>query len=626
MASLAADLATSVVGLAYRNTNSFTRVRATFVPLLFRTRRSQSHVVTYSTSRIAAVNIAKSKRGARRFTVTATSTATPQSESSDVSTKIPPDNRIPATIITGFLGSGKTTLLNHILTAEHGKKIAVIENEFGEVDIDGSLVAAKTTGAEDIIMLNNGCLCCTVRGDLVRMISELVSKKKGKFDHIVIETTGLANPAPIIQTFYAEDEVFNDVKLDGVVTLVDAKHAGLHLDEVKPKGVVNEAVEQIAYADRIIVNKTDLVGESEIASLVQRIRKINGLAHLKRTEFGKVDLDYVLGIGGFDLERIESAVDSESKKESHDHDHDHHHHHHEHDHEHEHHHDHHDHHSHDHTHDPGVSSVSIVCEGSLDLEKANIWLGTLLLERSEDIYRMKGLLSVEGMNERFVFQGVHDIFQGSPDRLWGPDEPRFIFHKSYLPQNIYAKHFRASSETALTPMGNSPSLLTQYDIEDVQDHCNNLFSQQEIVSLYQRFCQLDRNGKGFISADEFLSVPEFAMNPLSQRLLKMVDGLNFKDFVAFLSAFSPKASTEQKIEFIFKVYDSDCNGKVSFKDILEVLSDLSGPFMSKEQREEVLSHVLQNAGYKTDSYLKLGDFIKVLGHSGLKMNVEVLID
>lgn len=333
-------------------------------------------------------------------------------------------------------------MLNHILTADHGKRIAVIENEFGEVDIDGSLVASKTTGAEDIVMLNNGCLCCTVRGDLVRMISELVDRKKGKFDHIVIETTGLANPAPIIQTFYAEDNVFNDVKLDGVVTLVDAKHAGFHLDEVKPKGVVNEAVEQIAYADRIIVNKTDLVGEPEIASLVQRIRNINRMAQLKRTNFGQVELDYVLGVGGFDLERIESAIDTESAKEDHDghaydhHDHDHDH---EHDHHHDHDHEHHDgHHSHDHTHDPGVSSVSIVCEGSLDLEKANIWLGTLLLERSEDIYRMKGLLSVQGMDERFVFQGVHDIFQGSPDRLWGADEPR-LNKIVFIGKNLDAK-------------------------------------------------------------------------------------------------------------------------------------------------------------------------------------------
>lgn len=169
-------------------------------------------------------------------------------------------------------------------------------------------------------------------------------------------------------------------------------------------------------------------------------------------------------------------------------------------------------------------------------------------------------------------------------------------------------------------------MLTQYDIEEVQEHCNKLFSQQEIVSLYQRFCQLDRNAKGFISADEFLSVPEFAMNPLSQRLLKMVDGLNFKDFVAFLSTFSAKASLQQKIELIFKVYDSDCNGKVTFNDIIEVLKDLTGSFMSDKQREQVLSHVLQEAGYNRESSFLLEDFIKVLGSSSIKMDVEIPVD
>ncbi|KAM7266613.1 hypothetical protein ACFE04_004510 [Oxalis oulophora] len=376
----------------------------------------------------------------RRFSVSANAASTTADDSDVSTTKIPPDNRIPATIITGFLGSGKTTLLNHILTADHGKRIAVIENEFGEVDIDGSLVAAKTTGAEDIVMLNNGCLCCTVRGDLVRMIAELVNKKKGKFDHIVIETTGLANPAPIIQTFYAEDQVFNDVKLDGVVTLVDAKHAHLHLDEVKPKGIVNEAIEQIAYADRIIVNKTDLVGEPEVNSLVQRIRSINRMANMEKTKFGKVNLDYVLGIGG-------SRAQEDHESHEHHHDHDHEHEHHDHHHEHDHKHDHHDgHHSHDHTHDPGVSSVSIVCDGTLDIEKANMWLGTLLLERSDDIYRMKGLLSVHGMDERFVFQGVHDLFQGSPDRPWRSDESRInkiVFIGKNLDKEELEKGFKA---------------------------------------------------------------------------------------------------------------------------------------------------------------------------------------
>ncbi|CAA2980946.1 Hypothetical predicted protein [Olea europaea subsp. europaea] len=459
MASMSMDMATAFLGLAKRSPSPFSTFRTT----LFCKNKSNItnfHMRTCLITTATAANSVHSRTSyslkhsrkcfSRRFTVSSATTSVPQTEDSDVLTKIPPDDRIPATIITGFLGSGKTTLLNHILTADHGKRIAVIENEYGEVDIDGSLVAAKAAGAEDIVMLNNGCLCCTVRGDLVRMIADLVSRKKGKFDHIVIETTGLANPAPIIQTFYAEDQVFNDVKLDGVVTLVDAKHAGLHLDEIKPEGVVNEAVEQIAYADRIIVNKTDLVGEPEIASLVERIRNINRMAQLKRTKYGNVDLDYVLGIGGFDLERIESAVEAEQLEEdhaghSHDHDHGHHHHH---DHEHDHHkHEHHDgHHSHDHTHDPGVSSVSIVCEGSLDLEKANMWLGTLLIERSEDIYRMKGLLSVDGMNERFVFQGVHDIFQGSPDRLWRPEEPRInkiVFIGKNLDKEEIEKGFNA---------------------------------------------------------------------------------------------------------------------------------------------------------------------------------------
>ncbi|XP_039069075.1 calcineurin subunit B-like [Hibiscus syriacus] len=174
-------------------------------------------------------------------------------------------------------------------------------------------------------------------------------------------------------------------------------------------------------------------------------------------------------------------------------------------------------------------------------------------------------------------------------------------------------------------MGNSSSMLTQYDIEEVQNRCQKLFSQQEIVSLYERFFQLDLNAKGFISADKLLSVPEFAMNPLSQRLLKM-DGLNFKDFVAFLSAFSAKASVQQKIKLIFKVYDSDGNGKVSFNDILEVLRNLSGSFISDNQREKVLTQLLKEAGYSKDSYLTLDDFIKVLGSSGLKMEVEVPVD
>ncbi|CAN1768098.1 Calcineurin subunit B [Linum perenne] len=211
---------------------------------------------------------------------------------------------------------------------------------------------------------------------------------------------------------------------------------------------------------------------------------------------------------------------------------------------------------------------------------------------------------------------------------------------------------------SINKMGSASSMLTQYDIEQVQEHCHHLFSQQEILSLYKRFCQLDRNAKGYISADEFLSVPEFAMNPLSQRLVRIVDGLNFMDFVAFLSAFSSKATTEQKIAcnpwltfcfwcssistllliayllsvaclfstVIFKVYDPDGDGKVSFSDILKVLGDLSGSYMSDEEREQVLTQVIKEAGYSKEGYLLLDDFIKVFGSSGLKMEVEVPAD
>eukprot|EP00245_Coleochaete_scutata_P011377 TRINITY_DN4203_c0_g1_i1.p1 TRINITY_DN4203_c0_g1~~TRINITY_DN4203_c0_g1_i1.p1 ORF type:complete len:505 (+),score=95.56 TRINITY_DN4203_c0_g1_i1:30-1544(+) len=355
------------------------------------------------------------------------------------------DTRVPVTVITGFLGSGKTTLLNHVLTAEHGKRIAVIENEFGEVDIDGSLVAAQRAGAEDIVMLNNGCLCCTVRGDLVRMLAELVKTKRDRFDHIIIETTGLANPAPVIQTFFMEDRIADDVKLDGVVTVVDCKHVGIHMDEVKPEGVVNEAVEQIAFADRIILNKTDLVNAKELESVRRRITRINAMARLQSATYGQVDMDYVLGIGGFDLERIEKDVEEELAKAEaahdhhhehehkhehnedcapgcgHDHSHDHNHAHaHSHDHEHDHGHDH----VHDHVHDPGVGSVSIVCGGELDLELINNWLGDLLAERSDDIFRMKGVLAIKGSEERFVFQGVHALFEGSPEKPWKPEDKR----------------------------------------------------------------------------------------------------------------------------------------------------------------------------------------------------------
>ncbi|XP_010255688.1 PREDICTED: uncharacterized protein LOC104596312 [Nelumbo nucifera] len=348
-----------------------------------------------------------------------------------ISTDENADTRVPATVITGFLGSGKTTLLNHILTANHGKRIAVIENEFGEVDIDGSLVASHSSVSEDIVMVNNGCLCCTVRRDLVKMLLELARKKRDKFDHIVIETTGLAKPAPVIETFYTDELVARYVKLDSVVTLVDCKHAMQHLNEVKPRFVVNEAIEQVAYADRIILNKIDLVNETELEALMKKIKHINGMAQIKKATYGAVDIDFVLGVGGYDLDRIESEVQLDGSHSLTQH--------------HEAGHDHHEGHHHNHTHDSAVSSVSIVSEGVLDLDEVDDWLERLIDEKGEDLYRMKGVLSVSGSDERYVFQGVHSMLDGSPGKAWGPDEKRInklVFIGRNLDETALRKGFK----------------------------------------------------------------------------------------------------------------------------------------------------------------------------------------
>ncbi len=338
--------------------------------------------------------------------------------------------KIPVTVLTGYLGAGKTTLLNRILSENHGKKYAVIVNEFGEIGIDNDLIVGAD---EEVFEMNNGCVCCTVRGDLVRIIDGLM-KRKGKFDAIILETTGLADPAPVAQTFFVDEDVREKTALDAVVTVADAKWLSDRLKDAP------EAKNQIAFADVIVLNKTDLVTKPELAEVEARIRAINPYATLHRTERAQVKLSDVLERGAFDLDRILEIEPEFLDDGGHDHDH-HHHDHHGHDH-------HHDHgHSHGgmkHYHDEDMQSLSLRTDKPVDPTKFMPWLQDLVAKDGEKILRSKGILSFKGDDDRYVFQGVHMMLEGDHQRKWKKDEAResrLVFIGRELPEQAIRDGF-----------------------------------------------------------------------------------------------------------------------------------------------------------------------------------------
>ena len=310
---------------------------------------------------------------------------------------------VPVTILTGFLGSGKTTLLNRILKEDHGKRIAVIENEFGEVGVDSEIIEKSD---EQIVEMNNGCICCTVRGDLIRILGTLKEKRDAgdlKFDRVVIETTGMADPGPVAQTFFTDEEIGNYYLLDSIITLVDAKHAPKQLDEF------HEAQEQVGFADRILLSKTDVADEKETEVLIKRIKRMNPRAPIKKVHFGDAPLDEVLDIRGFNLNAI-LQLDPEFLVDSH------------------------------HEHHDQVESFVFKADKPFDGQKLEQFLSGMIQVYGPDLLRYKGVLWMKGNPRRVVFQGVHMMMGGDMGKPWTKNEVKesiLVFIGKNLPKDLF---------------------------------------------------------------------------------------------------------------------------------------------------------------------------------------------
>ena len=319
---------------------------------------------------------------------------------------------IPVTILTGFLGSGKTTLLNHILTQKHGHRIAVIENEFGEINIDSDLIVSAD---EEIFELTNGCICCvgSARADLLRILQELMQRRE-KFDHILVETSGMADPTPVAATFFVDAEVARQVRLDAIVTLVDAKHIAGHLDDPSLQGHDNQAVDQIVIADRIILNKIDLVDEGRAGELEGRVRRYNATAPIIRSSHARVRLEEILGIGAFSLASSMAAAPDFLDDD-------------------------------DHQHDPSLESLSFTYAADFDRASLDAYLKGLLKSQGEDIFRLKGILAVAGEPNRVVLQGVHRLIELRPADAWGSQkrESKLVFIGRNLEKKNLVRGLRA---------------------------------------------------------------------------------------------------------------------------------------------------------------------------------------